>query len=142
MKPITTIIAFTSLLLFNYCSDDSPTSSTTKTYKYTGYDSSWNKIITGYLWIKSVDSISVKGSWDFKLVSNEENLGPQIGKGVFEGTTDMRGSMSLNLNPKWVDNNVILDGNTFLPYKFEGAWHYIGYAGEINWGRFEATQAH
>jgi hypothetical protein len=142
MKVVTTFFSLALFFLLCSCGVNSPTSSTTKTYKYTGYDSSWNKIITGYLWIKSIDSTSVKGSWDFKLVSNQENIGPQIGKGVFEGVTDMRGSLSLNLNPGWIDNNVILDGNTFLPYRFEGAWHYVGYAGEINWGRFEATQTY
>ena len=142
MKAAATFFTFVSFLLLLSCGEDSPTNSSIKTYKYTGYDSSWNKIIIGYLWIKSVDSTSVKGSWDFKLIRNEENIGPQIGKGVFEGVTDMRGSLSLNLNPGWADNNVILDGNTFLPYRFEGAWHYIGVAGEINWGRFEAAQAH
>jgi hypothetical protein len=142
MKTLTTFFSLALFFLFCSCGEDFTTNSSIKIYMYTGYDSSWNKIISGYLWIKSVDSTSVKGSWDFKLICDEENIGPQIGKGVFEGVTDMRGSMSLNLNPGSADNNVILNGNTFLPYRFEGAWHYIGFVGEINWGRFEATQAH
>ena len=92
------------------------------------------------MWIESIDSIEVKGRWDFKLTGEEENLGPQIGQGDFGGITDIRGTMSLNLNPGWVDNNVILNGNTFLPYRFDGMWSYVGFPGIINWGRFEATQ--
>lgn len=140
MRVIIIFITFASFLLFSSCSEDSPTNSLTTTYKYTGYDSSWNKIVTGYLWIESIDSIEVKGRWDFKLTGEEENLGPQIGQGDFEGITDISGTMSLNLNPGWVDNNVILNGNTFLPYRFDGMWSYVGFPGIINWGRFEATQ--
>ncbi len=140
MKVVITCIAVVSVLLFSSCSDDLPTNSSTTTYKYTGYDSTWNKIITGYIRIDSLDSIEVKGRWDFKLVGNGENVGPQIGKGNFEGTTDMRGSMWLSLNPEMIDNNVFLHGSTSLPYRFDGMWNYIGFPGEINWGRFEAIQ--
>jgi len=140
MKALIITIALASFLLFSFCSEDSPTNSSMKTYKYTGYDSTWNKIITGYLWIDSIDSIQVKGRWDFDLVGNGENVGPQIGKGSFEGTTDMRGSMWLSLNPGMIDNNVFLNGSMRLPYRYDGKWSYCGFPGEINWGRFEATQ--
>jgi hypothetical protein len=139
MKAVTTFFSLALFILLCSCGENSPTSSTTKTYKYTGYDSSWNKIITGYLWIKSVDSTSVKGSWDFKLVSNQENIGPQIGKGVFEGVTDMRGPLSLNLNPGWIDNNVFLIGS-LLHSSYSGDWNYVGFPGVINSGSFEAKQ--
>ena len=138
----TLIISFTlaALTLFFSCGDDSPRSSSMKSYKYTGYDSSWNKIIDGCLWIEFVDSTTVKGRWDFKRVSNEENLGPQIGKGNFEGTTDMWGQLLLNLNPGMIDNNVLLEGSTQLSYWIDGRWSYIGFPGVINWGSFEAEQ--
>ena len=99
MKAVILCIALASFLIFSSCSDDSPTNSSMKTYKYSGYDSSWNKIITGYLWIDSIDSVQVKGRWDFKLVGKCENIGPQVGKGTFEGTSNMLGTLSLNLNP-------------------------------------------
>jgi len=139
MKATIISIALASFLLFSFCSEDSSTNSSLTTYKYTGYDSTGNKIISGYLWIDSVDSTVVKGRWDFKRVSNEENLGPQIGRGNFEGIM-MLGRMSFNLNPEMIDNNVILDGSTLLPRRFDGTWSYIGYPGVINLGRFEATQ--
>ena len=140
MKALIITIALASFLLFSFCSEDSPTNSSMKTYKYTGYDSTRNKIISGYLWIDSVDSTVVKGRWDFKRVSSEENIGPQIGKGKFEGTMNMLGTMSLNLNPGMVDNNVFLQGSMSLPYRYDEKWSYCGFPGEINWGRFEATQ--
>jgi hypothetical protein len=120
------------------CSEDSPTNPSKNLYKYTGYDSSWNKIITGYLWIDSIDSLEVKGRWDFNLVGNCENIGPQTGKGNFDGTMNMLGIISLNLNPGMVDNNVILDGSMRLPDRFDGRWSYIGFPGLINQGTFEA----
>ena len=141
MKTVILCIAFASFLLIISCSDDSPTNSSMKTYKYTGYDSTGNKIISGYLWIDSVDSTVVKGRWDFKKVSSEENLGPQIGKGSFEGIKDSHGSMSLNLNPEWIDNNVFLIGS-FHNSHYNGDWNYVGFPGVINSGSFEAVQYH
>jgi len=141
MKALIISIALASFLLFTFCSEDSPTNSSMTTYKYTGYDSSWNKIITGYLWIDSIDSVHVKGRWNFKLILNEENLGPQNGSGNFEGHKDSRGSMRINLNPEWIDNNVLLDGS-LLNSEYNGTWSYIGFPGEINWGRFEADRVH
>ena len=99
-----------------------------------------NKIIEGYLWIDSIDSVEVKGRWRFNLVSNCENMGPQIGKGNFEGTTDMWGHMLFNLNPGMIDNNVLLEGSMQLSYRIDGRWSYIGFPGVINWGSFKAEQ--
>jgi len=140
MKAIIISITFASFMLIISCSEDSPTNLLSTAYKYTGYDSSWNKIVTGYLWIESIDSIDVKGRWDFKLVSNCENIGPQIGKGSFEGTANQLGTLSLNLNPGMIDNNVLLECSMRLPYRIDGQWSYVGFPGVINWGRFEGEQ--
>ena len=140
MKAIILIIFITAVSFLSSCGDDSLTNPSMTSYKYTGYDSTGNKIIEGYLWIEFVDSTTVKGRWDFKRVSNEENLGPQIGKGNFEGTTDMWGQLLLNLNPGMIDNNVLLEGSTQLSYWIDGRWSYIGFPGVINWGGFEAEQ--
>lgn len=139
MKAIILIIVITAVSFLSSCEDSDP-NSFPKSYKYTGYDSSWNKIIEGYLWIDSIDSVEVKGRWRFNLVSNCENIGPQIGKGSFEGTTNMRGTLSLNLNPGMIDNNVLLECSMLLPYGIDGHWSYIGFPGVINWGRFEGEQ--
>ena len=139
MRAVIIYIAFASFLLFSSCSEDSPTNSLTTTYKYTGYSANGNTVITGYLWIDSVDSTTVKGRWDFKSISNEENLGPQVGKGKFEGIKDSQGNMSLNLNPEWIDNNVLLIGS-YLNSQYSGDWNYVGFPGVINTGTFEAKQ--
>jgi hypothetical protein len=128
-----------SIIFFNSCEDSDP-NSFPKSYKYTGYDSSWNKIIEGYLWIDSIDSVEVKGGWRFHLISDCENIGPQIGHGSIEGTTNMLGILSLNLNPGTIDNNVLLDCSMRLPYRIDGRWSYIGFPGVINWGRFVGEQ--
>lgn len=139
MKSLILFLSAFSLFLFSSCGDDSPTSSSSATYKYTGFDSTGNKIISGYLWVESTDTSSVRGRWNFKLVRYEENLGPQIGSGNFDGHKDTRGSMQLNLNPGYIDNNVILDGS-LLNSHYGGSWSYIGFPGIINRGTFEAEQ--
>jgi len=140
MKAIILIIVITAVSFFSSCGDDSSTNSSMTTYKYTGFDSTGVKIIEGYLWIDSIDSVEVKGRWRFNLVSNCENMGPQIGKGNFEGTTDMWGHMLFNLNPGMIDNNVLLEGSMQLSYRIDGRWSYIGFPGVINWGSFKAEQ--
>ena len=142
MKALIISIALASFLLFSSCSEDSLTSSSLTIYKYSGYDSTGNKIITGYLWIDSIDSVEVKGRWRFYLVSNCENIGPQIGHGNFEGTANPLGTLSLNLNPGMIDNNVLLQCSMRLPYRMDGQWSYVGYPGVINAGSFEAHQDH
>ena len=139
MKAIILIIVITAVSFLFSCEDSDP-NSFPKSYKYAGYDSSWNKIIEGYLWIDSIDSIDVKGRWRFYLVSNCENIGPQIGHGNFEGTANPLGTLSLNLNPGMIDNNVLLQCSMRLPYRIDGQWSYVGYPGVINWGRFEGEQ--
>jgi len=140
MKLTIISIALASFLLFSSSRDNSPTSSSMKSYKYTGYDSSWNKIIERYLWIDSIDSMKVKGGWRFELVSNSNNISPQVSRGSFEGTTNMLGTLSLNLNPGMIDNNVLLECSMRLPYRIDGQWSYIDFPGVINWGRFEGEQ--
>jgi len=140
MKAIILIIVITAVSFFSSCEDGSSTNSSMTTYKYTGFDSTGVKIIEGYLWIDSIDSVEVKGRWRFNLVSNCENMGPQIGKGNFEGTTDMWGHMLFNLNPGMIDNNVLLEGSMQLSYRIDGRWSYIGFPGVINWGSFKAEQ--
>jgi len=140
MKTVILCIALISFLIFSSCSDDSPTNSSMTTYKYTGYDTTGKKIIEGYLWIDSIDSVEVGGRWHFNLVSNCENTGPQIGNGNFEGTTDMWGHMLLNLNPGMIDNNVLLEGSMQISHRIDGQWSYVGFPGVINWGGFEAEQ--
>ena len=128
------------VLVFFYSCEDSDPNSFPKSYKYTGYDSSWNKIIEGYLWIDNIDSIEVKGGWRFHRVSNCENIGPQIGHGTFEGIANPLGTLSLNLNPGMIDNNVLLQCSMRLPYRIDGQWSYVGFPGVINWGRFGGEQ--
>ena len=140
MKAIILIIVIAVVSILTSCGDDSSTNSSMTSYKYTGYDSSWNKIIEGYLWFDSIDSVEVKGRWRFNLVSNCKNTGPQIGHGNFEGTANPLGTLSLNLNPGMIDNNVLLDCSMRLPYRIDGRWSYIGFPGVINWGRFEGEQ--
>jgi hypothetical protein len=140
MKTVILFLILLTVSIFISCEEDTPSNNARQVYKYTGYDSSWNKIIEGYLWIDSIDSIEVKGRWRFELVSNCENIGPQIGYGNFEGIANQLGTLSLNLNPGMIDNNVLLQCSMRLPYRIDGQWSYIGFPGVINWGRFDGAQ--
>jgi len=52
----------------------------------------------------------------------------------------MLGTLSLNLNPGMIDNNVLLECSMRLPYRIDGQWSYIDFPRVINWGRFEGEQ--
>ena len=139
MKLLVFVLSATALMLFYSC-EDSDSNYFPKVYKYTSYDSTGNKIIAGYLWIDNIDSSKVKGRWQFNLISDCENIGPQICHGNFEGTVNMLGTLSLNLNPGMLDNNVLLDCSMRLPYRIDGRWSYVGISGVINWGGLKGEQ--
>lgn len=56
----------------------------------------------------------------------------QICHGSFEGNANLLGTLSLNLNPGMIDNNVLLECSLRLPYRIDGQWNYIGFPGVIN----------
>jgi len=138
MKKQYRLIMFVMALLFAFaCSEDSPTSSSTNNYKYTGYDSKGNIIIFGIITIGQDTSSVVKGTWKFESIGNCDNVGPQLGAGNYIGSLDSGKTLMLNLNPDFVDNNVILTGK-FENEHYTGTWSYYGFPGLINHGTFEA----
>ncbi|MCL6100815.1 MAG: hypothetical protein M1391_19830 [Bacteroidetes bacterium] len=50
-----------------------------------------------------------------------------------------KGTVSINLNPNFVDNNVVLQG-TMSSDGFNGKWEWIGFAGKLNGGSFNAVR--
>jgi len=57
---------------------------------------------------------------------------------LLAGRVDGR-SVTINLNPGWVDNNVILAG-TVVDGRIEGQWTWITFAGPTTTGTFVATK--
>ncbi|MEK6756645.1 MAG: hypothetical protein AABZ02_10890, partial [Bacteroidota bacterium] len=60
------------------------------------------------------------------------------GAGLLTGMVDGR-DVSINLNPGWVDNNVVLQG-TFENDRLRGRWSWITFAGPTSEGTFDATK--
>ena len=125
-----------------FLSCKSPTEPFTKliegTYNYFAYDSNDQLIVTGTLIISQIDSTQIQGSWQLVAVNNAQKTGPQNGSGSLSGVLK-KGAVSINLNPNFVDNNVVLQG-TMSSAGFNGKWEWIGFAGVLNSGSFNAVR--
>jgi len=105
-------------------------------YNYQAFNQSGRLVVTGILRFDQLDIHGVKGSWQMKNVNGSDRTGISETFGVFEGF--LKGdALYLNLNPEWVDNNVILQGKQ-TGSGFEGEWAYIGFPGVLNQGKFKA----
>lgn len=136
-KQILFAVFFIALIFAFACTEDSPSGSSVNVYKYTGYNSSGSKIISGFLTIVQDTSSVVTGDWQFVPIGNCNQVGPQLGSGNFIGSLDSPNTLQINLNPEMVDNNVFLHGN-FAHSHYVGTWSYTGFPGIINQGTFEA----
>ncbi len=110
----------------------------TKIYAYAGFDSTGVKIVAGLLEIKIENNNRVTGNWKFDKIGNPENIGPQTGSGNLSGSLQ-DSILSLNLNPNYVDNNVLLNA-IYDAHTMNGDWMWIGFSGPINHGTFKAVR--
>jgi hypothetical protein len=108
------------------------------TYTYRAYTSSGALAVQGTLTLARSDSTTIVGTWTLEGVLSIDRVGPQIGTGTVAGV--MTGStLSLDLNPGWRDNNVILHG-TIDGEKIVGTWSWVTFAGPTTNGAFEAVR--
>ena len=135
-----TILAISALLLLSGCNNDSAVvvPLPAEAFGYKAYDASGLRIAEGWFRFAIHDSAHISGEWHFARTNPTPNIGPQIGDGVLNETYQY-GVLSLNLNPGNADNNVFLQGD-YSGSSFAGDWVWIGFAGPINSGRFEATK--
>lgn len=131
-----TIVLSVSLCLFIGCSNgvEPPPGA----FVYEAYDSTGALGVSGWLTLSITDSSHITGEWHFSRAGNVEAVGPQLGDGTHSGAF-YEGSLSLNLNPQMIDNNVILSG-TLTGNTYSGKWTWITYAGETNRGSFSAVR--
>lgn len=110
-------------------------------YLYRAYDEYDREVVRGWLLFdqNSTPSLTFTGTWELEVVGNPGDVGPQNGRGRFEGGQDEHGQAGLNLNPDWFDNNVFLFGPK-QGNLFSGKWTYSGIAGPIRGGRFDARR--
>jgi hypothetical protein len=94
---------------------------------FTAYDTLGNSVIYGTLGLYQ-SGAEIAGFW--KLQNGES--------GDLEGSIDST-QMNLNLNPGFVDNNLILQG-TLAGKRYSGLWQKIGFPGVIAQGHFDALK--
>lgn len=127
------------VILFYACTENSPTISTTDTFKYIGYDSIGNIINYGTLTIEQDTTSIIKGRWHFVSASNNDEFGPQFGMGNCIGGFNSENELWLNLNPEFADNNVFLIGEVSGD-NYTGRWDYSTFIGSTNYGTFTARK--
>ncbi len=79
----------------------------------------------------------ITGEWQIDWIdgiSQEGNVGPQIGRGSLRGTL-LEGFFHLNLNPELTDNNVVLVGH-WGDGDLSGEWGVVGIGGIVVRGGF------
>lgn len=118
-------------------------------YAYTAYDSTDSPVVRGTLWLNYVETGSdvehpyqVEGHWRLQKVVAEAEVGPQTGTGRLRGLIDEEGTVRIDLNPNFDDNNVILRG-AFTEEQLgdiAGEWTHHTFAGVARGGTFEAMQ--
>lgn len=107
-------------------------------YQYTGYSRQGTPIVQGYLMLSQRDPNHYTGRWHLRALVDTMRIGPQVGQGNLVGEI-RNGALTINLNPNFVDNNVILTGRLRRTV-YAGRWEWIGFAGTLNSGTFQAVR--
>jgi len=106
-------------------------------YSYTSYDSSGKQVVQGWLSLSIDDSGKISGIWNLHKTGNPKNIGPQYGKGKLAGELADSVSLWIELNPDFVDNNLLLRGN-YSDHLITGKWQWITFSGVTTEGIFKA----
>jgi hypothetical protein len=152
MKAFVVAVVFGAVLFLSGCANNvsnEPTapagSSLEKTntgtqisYAYSGFSSGGMQIVRGQMSFVFGESGRVTGRWNFRALVDTTRIGPQHGSGLFTGSLN-NGVLTINLNPRVADNNVVLSGR-FDRASYAGRWQWIGFPGVINGGTFRAVR--
>ena len=98
-------------------------------------------LLAGSLRLAMHDDSTVTGTWTIDWIAGADTtapVGPQVGQGTLSGRQMADGSVQLNLNPFYADNNVFLSA-TVTVAGLSGVWSWSGFAGPIANGRFQAA---
>lgn len=99
------------------------------------------QLLSGALRLAVHADSTVTGTWQIDWVAGADTtapVGPQVGQGTLSGRQLADGSVQLNLNPFYADNNVFLSA-TVTVAGLSGDWSWSGFAGPIANGRFQAA---
>jgi len=106
-------------------------------FQYRAYDTTGTLIVNGSFTLIIQDSSHIKGEWHFTKMNDPHDVtGPQFGDGQLSGIF-LDSILSINLNPKFVDNNVLLCGR-FTGNDYIGTWNWMSYIGWTGRGSFDA----
>ena len=111
--------------------------------RYSATSAQGRPLVAGTLQLVAHDDSSVIGTWQIDWVIGADTtaaVGPQVGSGTLSGRLSADGSIGLDLNPLFADNNVFLDG-AVTTAGLSGTWSWSGIAGPIATGRFDAPYA-
>ena len=96
-------------------------------FSYTAYDTLGNAIYSGSL-VLYQEGTEITGYWEF-----QDGRSGDL-DGTIQGT-----EMSLNLNPGFIDNNLLLHG-TLSGNTYSGVWQQVGFPGIMDQGSFTAVK--
>lgn len=118
-------------------------------FDYTAFDTAQTPVVSGTLYIRAdtLDSVPLytyrlSGRWTLQLLHDSADTGPQVGRGLLNGSIRSNTEGRINLNPNVKDNNVYLmasfeDG---IKQNFNGTWQYTTKRGLISQGTFTCTR--
>ncbi len=139
MRPALLLAGALLAVLAGGCSDDSVVHEyPAGAFRYAAYDTLGHTLVEGYLTITQADGDRVVGVWAMTRVGSSDMTGPQVGKGILEGSITGT-TIRINLNPNMIDNNVLLSG-VLNGNSYTGTWIYIGFPGLLNRGTFVARR--
>lgn len=98
-------------------------------------------LLTGGLRLQVHGDSTVTGTWTIDWIAGADTtarVGPQVGTGTCAGQQLADGTVQLNLNPLYADNNVFLNA-TVTHDGLAGDWSWSGFPGVLGSGRFTAT---
>lgn len=123
------ILFLSTLMLIAACQDQGTSfdGNMLGKFTYTAYDTLGTELYYGTLILFQNDS-KITGAWQF-----EGGRSGQL-EGIVRGT-----ELNLNLNPGFVDNNLLLHG-IISDGTFSGAWQQVGLPGIMNRGSFTAIR--
>ncbi|HET9709896.1 MAG TPA: hypothetical protein VFP39_16460 [Gemmatimonadales bacterium] len=109
--------------------------------QYRASNQQGTELLAGSLRLAVHTDSTVTGTWQIDWVTGADTtapVGPQVGHGTLSGRQLADGSVELNLNPLYADNNVFLNA-TVTVAGLSGEWSWSGFAGPIANGRFQAA---
>jgi hypothetical protein len=97
-------------------------------------------VVNGTMTLQVDEDSAVTGSWELRRVPGSDptiQVGPQLGSGTLAGRLDASGSIAVDLNPGWADNNVFLVLGGTTRYRLTGTWDHSTFIGPVAGGPVE-----